>query len=714
MRKKILRVILIIIACMVACLLILLLVMMQYMQNSLLAGNEYTGEKIQSLSASAMIDQSGRMLLDSATERAAISDSEFSEFSRDVNTIAKSAADIYENYEEYSATPLEAYDESDIGKLVVMTAYGNEVDPESEEIKEEVSKIANLKGLLKAIRTMRGNISYDYFATETGVYLGCETVSELNIPKEGEYQSFEARERPWYVEARSKKETIFTGIIKDADSGNYGISCGSPVIVDGEIKGVAGAGMFLDSMKKDIESFQIGKKGYALIINDRGQILFSGSEKGELAATDELTDIRGSKNKDLGDLITDSLAGISDLKVIKIDGESHYIACAPMKTVGWAYLVVLPESEVLSPTSNLLASLDESNAEETGVVRRSILSTIVMMLIFALILTIVVVVVSRVLAVKLAGPITKLSEKVKQIEGDNLDFEWDEDTNDEVSLLADSFSSMTERMKQYIKDLTEITAEKERIGAELSVATHIQASMLPSTFPAFPERDEFDLFASMDPAKEVGGDFYDFFFVDRDHLAIVIADVSGKGVPAALFMVIAKTLIKNHAQELEDVDRIFIETNNQLCEGNGEGFFVTAWIGVIDMRTGVMSFCDAGHENPFVLREDGNIEMLRPEKKRIPLAAMEDIQYIRCETTLKNGDLIFLYTDGVPEATNSENELYTTERLESFLRSHYSDDPERLLHGVRKDVDTFVGGAPQFDDLTMLGLRIRQLDNTGK
>lgn len=214
MRKKILRVILIIIACMVACLLILLLVMMQYMQNSLLAGNEYTGEKIQSLSASAMIDQAGRMLLDSATERAAISDTEFYEFSRDVNTIANSAADIYENYEEYIATPLEAYDESDIGKLVVMTAYGNEVDPESEEIKEEVSKIANLKGLLKAIKTMRGNISYDYFATETGVYLGCETVSELNIPKEGEYQSFEARERPWYVEARSKKETIFTGIIK--------------------------------------------------------------------------------------------------------------------------------------------------------------------------------------------------------------------------------------------------------------------------------------------------------------------------------------------------------------------------------------------------------------------------------------------------------------------------------------------------------------------
>lgn len=714
MRKKILRVILVIMACMVACLLILLLVMMQYMQRRLLTGNEQAGEKIQKVSADAMIDQAGRMLLDSATDRAAISDAEFSEFSKDVNTIAKSAADIYENYEKYSASVLETYDESDMGKVIVMAAYGNEVDPENEEIREEVGKIANLRGLLKAIKNTRENITYAYFATETGVYLGCEPVSEQNVLKEGENLTFEARERPWYVEAKSKKETIFTGIIKNADSENYGISCGTPVIIDGEIKGVAGAGMFLDTMKNDIENFHIGKKGYALIINDKGQILFSGSETGELAATDEFTDIRKSTNSQLGELISDSLAGISDLKVIKIDGEPHCIACAPMKTVGWAFLVVLPEAEVLSPTSNLLASLNENNAEETEVVRRSVFSTIVMMLVFALILTLVVIIISRVLSVRLAGPIMKLSEKVKQIEGDNLDFEWKEDTNDEVSLLADSFSSMTERMKKYIKDLTEITAEKERIGAELSVATHIQASMLPSTFPAFPERDEFDLFATMDPAKEVGGDFYDFFFVDRNHLAIVIADVSGKGVPAALFMVIAKTLIKNHAQALEDVDRIFIETNNQLCEGNGEGFFVTAWIGIIDMRSGVMSFCDAGHENPFILHEDGNIEMLRPEKKRMPLAAMEDIQYIRYETTLKNGDLIFLYTDGVPEATNSENELYTTERLESFLRSHYSDDPEQLLCGVRKDVDTFVAGAPQFDDLTMLGLRIKRLDNTGK
>ena len=184
-------------------------------------------------------------------------------------------------------------------------------------------------------------------------------------------------------------------------------------------------------------------------------------------------------------------------------------------------------------------------------------------------------------------------------------------TGDEVEELANSFRKMEEDMISYIRSFMKITAEKERIGAELNVATQIQADMLPRIFPAFPERQEFDIYATMNPAKEVGGDFYDFFLVDDDHLAVVIADVSGKGVPAALFMVIAKTLIKNHAQNKEAPGEVFTNTNEQLCEGNDAGLFVTAWMGVLQISTGHFVYVNAGHNPPLLRRAGGSFEWLK-------------------------------------------------------------------------------------------------------
>ncbi len=275
-------------------------------------------------------------------------------------------------------------------------------------------------------------------------------------------------------------------------------------------------------------------------------------------------------------------------------------------------------------------------------------------------------------------------------------------TNDEVELLAESIDKMEKDMLAYVDNITAITAEKERIGAELNVATKIQADMLPSIFPAFPERNDMDIFASMDPAKEVGGDFYDLFMVDDDHLAVVMADVSGKGVPAALFMVIAKTLIKNHLQNKEPVNEALINANNQLCEGNDEGYFVTTWAAVVDLKTGDVEFADAGHELPLVIHPDGSVEGFRPTKKRPPLATMEDLQFLLDRFNLAPGDKLFLYTDGVPEATNAENELYGMDRLKAVLEKNCKATPKEILVAVRADVDAFVGDAPQFDDLTML------------
>lgn len=279
-------------------------------------------------------------------------------------------------------------------------------------------------------------------------------------------------------------------------------------------------------------------------------------------------------------------------------------------------------------------------------------------------------------------------------------------TGDEIEGLSDSFSRMMEDINSYVVNLARMTAEKERIGAELNVATQIQADMLPRIFPAFPERTEFDIFASMNPAKEVGGDFYDFFLVDENHLAIVIADVSGKGVPAALFMVIAKTLIKNHAQLGECPADVFTNVNEQLCEGNEAGLFVTGWMGILDLTTGQFIYVNAGHNPPLLMRSGENFEYLK-SRAGFVLAGMEGIRYRQAELTLLPGDRLYLYTDGVTEATDIHAELYGEDRLQNALNQYKTLPIQEMCSGIKSSVYEFFGEADQFDDITMLAIEFK-------
>ena len=278
-------------------------------------------------------------------------------------------------------------------------------------------------------------------------------------------------------------------------------------------------------------------------------------------------------------------------------------------------------------------------------------------------------------------------------------------TGDEIERLGASIQTMEGNINEYIKNLTAVTAEKERIGAELDVASAIQDSMLPKIFPAFPQYDKFEIFATMDPAKEVGGDFYDFFFLDETRLAIVIADVSGKGVPAALVMVITKALIKDRFLSGAAPADALTAVNTQLCESNDEGMFITCWAAIIDIDTGKMQYVNAGHNAPVLLHAGGEAEWLN-HRSGFVLAGMQGVSYRPYEARLAPGDLLYLYTDGVTEATDTENRLFGEERLMASLKSHSALAPSRLLPAVTADVAAFVGDAPQFDDITMLALRL--------
>jgi len=253
--------------------------------------------------------------------------------------------------------------------------------------------------------------------------------------------------------------------------------------------------------------------------------------------------------------------------------------------------------------------------------------------------------------------------------------------------------------------LDPVLAERERIATELNVATEIQESMLPNIFPAFPERNEFDIYAVMHPAKEVGGDFYDFFLINKDTLAVVIADVSDKGIPAALFMVISKTLIKNGAMAGKSPKDVFESVNVQLCENNDADMFVTAFMGYIDIPTGCLTYVNAGH-NPPLIRRGGDYGFLKVNPG-LMLAVMDDMEYTQEEIQLSKGDMLFLYTDGVTEAKNKENKLFTDKRMLEKVNSYKNSKAKELLFSIKEEIDIFAEKTEQADDITMLALEIK-------
>lgn len=276
--------------------------------------------------------------------------------------------------------------------------------------------------------------------------------------------------------------------------------------------------------------------------------------------------------------------------------------------------------------------------------------------------------------------------------------------NNEIGHLSDDIASLACEMNEHIRNIRTITAEKERIGAELDMAAQIQSSMMPQIFPPYPDRHEFDIFASMDPAKEVGGDFYDFFMIDDDHLCLVIADVSGKGVPAALFMMASKIILQSCATHGESAADILTRTNETICRNNEMEMFVTVWLGILEISTGKLTAANAGHEYPVIRHPGGKFELMK-DKHGFVIGGMSGLRYQEYELTLEPGSAIFLYTDGLAEATDAEDRMFGTARMTKALNELPEGTAEEIVTHMKENVDDFVQDAEQFDDLTMLCLR---------
>lgn len=622
-----------------------------------------------------------------------------------VKNVADYTGKLFADPAAYPARAVSLPDKAKDGQISVQLLTEEGVNLSKPAVAEKLGLIGNLTELMTAVYA-EYNVDSCYVALPEGVMLLVDDHAGSKFDERGEVIHIPMRERLWYTGAAETGKLHYTDVTTDLFTGEISIMCSLPVYQDGTLVAVVGADLFLNDMADAVNA--LARDGsFVCIVNRDGHVPFSPQTEGafQVMPAGEARDIRELGSQKLKTFVTDALALDTGLRLIEVDGEECYMIGAPIRNVGWAILCVVPKALADQPTVAMKTQYDAIQREATETFRQGMghsKSTIIVLTVAVVLLAGVA---ALILSKRIVKPLEAMTSRVRSLGGNDLQFQMEPDykTNDEIEVLAESFAMLSAKTLQYISEVQRVTAEKERIGTELSLATRIQADMLPNIFPAFPERTEFDIYASMDPAKEVGGDFYDFFLIDDDHLCMVMADVSGKGVPAALFMMASKIILANNAQMGKAPAQIMTDTNAAICANNKEEMFVTTWLGILELSTGKLRAANAGHEYPAVKQAAGGFELFK-DKHGFVIGGMEGTKYREYELLLEPGARLFVYKDGVPEATNAENELFGTGRMLEALNIAPDASPKTLMQNVRNAVDAFVRDAEQFDDLTMLCL----------
>ncbi len=630
----------------------------------------------------------------------------FGDVKTDVLTLHAIASELFAHEERIEPRPFYAPDRANDGIASVQMQHESGVDPYASRA---LGIAANMSEVMLAMFNCSDKLSSCFVATPDGNILYVDDRAGEYFDENGNVYDFEVRSRPWYRQAVAAGELIFTGVELDAFTDIAGLVCAAPVYRDGKLVAVVGADIFLDSIRDYVESVS-SEGGFLCVVSGDGQVLFSPNQEGTLAPVQsaQAADLRESENGELALFVTEALNHSTGLKSITVDDKEYYMTGAPMGTVGWAVISAVDKELTRQPTNAMLSNYEEINNEALGVFQSSAKRSMRTFIIVTVVLILLAVVGALGVARRIVGPVEHMTRRINALSGSDSVFEMEKiyKTNDEIEVLAESFASISKKTRDYIRQITEITAEKERIGTELALATRIQADMLPNIYPAFPDRKEIDVYASMDPAREVGGDFYDFFLLDDDHLCMIMADVSGKGIPAALFMMASRIILASNAKQGKSPAQILTDTNAAICQNNREEMFVTVWLGILEISTGRLIAANAGHEYPAIRQPGGQFEIFK-DKHGFVIGGMSGLKYREYELTLEPGARLFLYTDGVPEATSAEKEMFGTDRMLAALNEDPGASPEEMLGNVRRAVDGFVKEAEQFDDLTMLGFAYR-------
>lgn len=575
---------------------------------------------------------------------------------------------------------------------------------ETAELNEELRLLSNIEEIFAPI--MRYNSKFLdnlYVGTASGIFYQYTTNNVFR-------KNYVVTERHWYLNSVSSPDEIMW---KETEIDSYGRPCitASMAVKDskGNIVAVVAADVNFEQMMSNVIGSGLGETGSTFILGAQRDLL-AYSELVEDAKeynglhnsfSDHFSDAQNVRKR-----IDDCAFGNGEAFHAKLDGKEIYMTAREIPSTGWLLCTAINAEEITQPIGAVTAQSDQlfSDARKqlTDEFNSQILKAIFALIAIAIVAAGIIYFISR----TISRPIIRLTDTVKNTGEGDFDKKSDIDSRDEIGDLARSFNRMQDELSHYMDNLKTATAEKERIGAELTLATRIQAAMLPNIYPAFPERQEFDIYASMDPAREVGGDFYDFFLIDDDHLCLIIADVSGKGVPAALFMMASRIILANNAKMGLSPSQILTNTNETICRNNREEMFVTVWLGILEISTGKLTAANAGHEFPVLMPGEGKFDFVK-DKHGFVIGGMDGVKYKEYVLTLTPGSKLFLYTDGVPEATNAENELFGAERMLAALNENTAASPEEMLKNMRHSVDDFVKDAEQFDDLTMLGLEYK-------
>lgn len=681
-------------------------------------GNEIIFQAAEN-SQEALIQRAKLALEQTAFDKANELDENLGKVKKDVIILSNMMTNIASNPEEYHSRNIFEPSKNDIDKITAQLLFSSEVvDKSSPILRQEIGLTANIQDFLIQINTNSNVIISSYVASKNGFTIMVDRFAGRKFQNSDIKPDFyNATSRPWYIQAKKEDKTIFTDIVIDALGGGPCIICATPYYANGQFAGVVGMGTFLDNINEIILNTKIGDNGFGFVINKQGQIIASPHTTGDLiTGINNIKDLRQSTNTSLADAVQKIINEKAGLTEANIDGKDYYLAYAPMKNTDWYFVTAMEVDTVIAPAKETHENIINIATEYMDNLSEKTKMTVIGMIISISILLFFITYIGWSLADYLTKPIRQLSKGVQQIAMGNFNGKLNIHTGDEIESLAISFNAMTTELQTYIKNLEQITAEKERIATELNVATNIQKNMLPCIFPPYPDRKDFDIYAVMYPAKEVGGDFYDFYLLDENHLVITIADVSDKGIPAAMFMVITKTILKNFAMSMtspDDFSAVVQCANRQLCENNEEMMFVTVFMGMLDLKTGKFIYVNAGHTPPMIRhkhKDDSTFEYL-PVEKNCVLGINEEAQFKQQEVYLKQGDELFLYTDGVTEAINKEKKLYSIERLYSNLNKiNQKSSCQDILRNVKLSIDEFAQGMYQSDDITMLAIKLNYLD----
>ncbi len=668
--------------------------------------NELQKQSITEISQGTMHAVLDASFTESTRMQAYIADDFFADAENVVRMLADYAEHLFADPEAYGIRAVALPDPAKDGEISAQLLMEEGVDFSDPALFAQLGLIGNMSDMMTALYRS-ANVDSCYIALPAGVMLLVDDHAASKFDDSGNLITIPIRERAWYTGAVTRGDLFFTDVTTDLFTGQISVMCALPVYHEGELAAVIGADLFLNDMASAV-SASARDGSFVCIINQNGHVVFSPQTEGifRVMPDERAQDLRQSEDKELAAFVSAALRDDTGIRAAEMAGEDYYMAGAPVRTVNWAVVAVVSREALEQPTVMLEKQYDsiQSGASEQYRIGLYYSKWTIIVLIF--IVFVIGAGAALIVSKRIVKPLEAITRRVGSLGGNDLQFFVEDEyrTGDEIEVLADAFANLSAKTLRYVDEVTRVTAEKERIGAELNMATEIQASQLPRLFPAFPQRSEFDIFASMTPAKEVGGDFYDFFLVDEDHIAMVMADVSGKGVPAALFMMVSRVLIKSHMQSGETPGQALASVNNQLCEGNNAGFFVTVWLALLEISTGKGIAANAGHEHPALRRANDRYELIT-YRHSVAVATLENALFREHEFTLQPGDSLFIYTDGVTEATNTKSELFGTERMLAALNKDPDASPDQTLHNVMEGIGSFVKDAEQFDDITMLCLK---------